>query len=98
VARSLGVVGSTVTRLADRLDASGHLRRGTNPGNRSVVALELTDTGRHLVREVTRRRQRDLRLALDRLDPAERADCAAALGNLHDVLAGLNEPPSPLPL
>ena len=44
-AQALGVVGSSVTRLADRLHASGHLVRGADPGNRSVVTLELTDSG-----------------------------------------------------
>jgi DNA-binding MarR family transcriptional regulator len=84
-ARALGVAGSSVTRLADRLHASGHLVRGADPGNRSVVTLELTDAGRRVVREVTTHRRRKLRQVLDRLDPAERATCAAALGTMHQL-------------
>ena len=34
-AEALGVAGSSVTRLADRLDASGHLVRGSDPGTMS---------------------------------------------------------------
>ncbi|MDT0203033.1 MarR family transcriptional regulator [Nocardioides sp. AE5] len=100
VARALGVVGSTVTRLADRLDASGHLSRGTDPGNRSVVTLALTEEGRSLVRQVTNQRRRDLRRALDQLSPAERAACAAALVSLHGVLdtTAYDDPGNPLPL
>lgn len=86
-AHALGVVGSTVTRLADRLDASGHLVRGSDPTNRSVVTLSLTDRGRKLVRQVTARRRRELSRVLDRLDPAERAACATTLRNLHELLA-----------
>ena len=41
-AEALGVAGSSVTRLADRLHASGHLLRGVDPDNRSAVTLELT--------------------------------------------------------
>jgi DNA-binding MarR family transcriptional regulator len=49
---------STVTRLADRLVAAGHVMRGSDPGNRAVVTLELTDSGRNLVaRVVSWRRQ-----------------------------------------
>lgn len=99
-AEALGVAGSSVTRLADRLDASGHLVRGVDPTNRSVVTLELTDSGRGVVRQVTARRRRQLRQALDRLDPAARAACAAVLDDLHGLLvdAGAETPPGRLPL
>lgn len=99
-ADALGVVGSSVTRLADRLHASGHLVRGVDPDNRSVVTLELTDAGRRVVRQVTTRRRRQLSQALDLLDPAERAACAAVLQELHRTLvdAGIDSPPHQLPL
>ncbi len=86
-AQALGVVGSTVTRLADRLDASGHLVRGSDPTNRSVVTLQLTDVGRKLVRQVTTRRRRELSRILDRLDPAQRAACTEALRSFHELLS-----------
>src|SRR5690606_1848168 len=85
-AQALGVVGSTVTRLADRLHTSGHLVRGADTANRSVVTLELTEVGRRLVRRVRSRRRRELKKVLDRLDPAERARCAAVLTTLHQVM------------
>lgn len=84
---ALGVAGSSVTRLADRLHASGHLVRGASPENRSVVTLELTEAGQQVVDEVTRRRRRALGEALDHLDPDERASCAAALTKLHGLLS-----------
>lgn len=86
-AQALGVVGSSVTRLADRLHASGHLVRGVDPDNRSVVTLELTAAGRRVVRQVTTRRRRELSRALDLLDPEQRAACVAGLGTLHEALA-----------
>lgn len=99
-ARALGVVGSSVTRLADRLHASGHLVRGADPSNRSVVTLELTALGRKLVRQVSARRRRELSRVLDRLDPAERAACASALRTLHDRLGDgyTDDVYSPMPL
>jgi len=85
-AQALNVAGSSVTRLADRLDASAHLVRGADPSNRSVVTLELTEHGRRLVEQVTARRRRELSRLLDRLDPAQRAACASALRTLHELL------------
>lgn len=87
VAQALGVVGSSITRAADRLTASGHLRRGTDSANRSIVTLELTDAGRELVARVTARRREELGVVLDRLDPDERAVCAAGLRSVHRELA-----------
>lgn len=87
-AQVLGVVGSTVTRLADRLHASGHLARSADPANRSVVVLEPTERGRRVVREVTAHRRRELARVLDRIDPAERAACAAVLTTVHELLTG----------
>ncbi|GJF15675.1 transcriptional regulator [Mycolicibacterium cyprinidarum] len=83
-ANALGVAGSSVTRLADRLNTTGHLTRGSDPRNRSVVTLELTAQGRKLVRQVTARRRRELSHVLNRIDPAERANCAAVLRSLHE--------------
>lgn len=99
-AQALGVVGSSVTRLADRLDASGHLVRGADPANRSVVTLELTESGRRLVRTVASRRRRELSHVLARLDPSQRAACAAALRTMHELLGDsyTEELHSPVPL
>ncbi len=83
-ARALGVVGSSVTRLADRLHNSGHLVRGTDPTNRSIVTLELTAQGRKLVKQVSTRRRRELSRVLDTIGADERAACAAVLRTLHD--------------
>lgn len=83
-AKALGVVGSSVTRLADRLHSAGYLVRGSDPANRSVVNLELTAKGRDLVRQVTAYRRRELRRVLDGIDPADRATCAAVLRTVHE--------------
>lgn len=99
-AQALNVAGSSVTRLADRLHASGHLVRSADASNRSVVILELTEPGRRLVRQVTARRRRELRRVLGLLDPATRAACAAALVSLHARLGDhyADDLHSPVPL
>lgn len=100
VAQALGLVGSSVTRLGDRLHASGHLVRGSDPANRSIVTLDLTEAGRRLVKQVTARRRRELSIALDRIDPELRAACAAGLRLLHERLgdAHADDPHGPMPL
>lgn len=95
-ASALGVVGSSITRLADRLDSAGYLVRGTDPDNRSVVVLSLTDAGQTVVREATEHRRRELRSALADLDPDIRAACATALRQLHAALDSRSSTASPL--
>ena len=82
VARALGLDASTVTRLADRLIAAGHVTRGGEPGHRGVVTLELTGTGRKLVSEAAAWRAQELARILNQLTPAERSQVTAALALL----------------
>lgn len=94
-AEVLGVAGSSVTRLVDRLDASGHLIRRPDAVNRSAVVLALTDQGRRLVKKVEGRRRRELGNALARLGAEERTQCIAALERLHEVLEAPEDPRIP---
>jgi DNA-binding MarR family transcriptional regulator len=85
VARTLGLDASTVTRLADRLVTAGHVCRGSDPSHRSVVTLELTPSGQHLVGEVQAWRQRELARMIGGLPPATRAGLATALRQLVEA-------------
>jgi DNA-binding MarR family transcriptional regulator len=85
VARALGLDASTVTRLADRLVAAGHVVRGSDPGNRTVVTLELSGTGRDLVARVTKWRYGELTRIVGQLGPGERDTLTAALRRLVEV-------------
>ena len=82
VARALGLDASTVTRLADRLVAAGHVERGSDPRHRSVVTLELTPSGQSLVSAVSGWRQRELSRIVAALPPATRAQLTGVLGQL----------------
>jgi DNA-binding MarR family transcriptional regulator len=100
VAEALGLEASTVTRLADRLVAAGHVARGTDPGHRSVVTLALTASGRRIVRTAAAARRHELAAILERLPAADQARLTAALGQL---VAAAGEgygtvPGSPVPL
>jgi DNA-binding MarR family transcriptional regulator len=88
VARAMGLAASSVTRLADRLTESGHVVRRADPGNRTVVILDLSTSGKALARKVIRRRRRELAALLEHLDPDVRAACAQGLRDLHAHIGG----------
>jgi DNA-binding MarR family transcriptional regulator len=84
-ARALGLDRSTVTRLADRLVAAGHVVRGTDPRHRGVVTLELTASGRDLVAAAEAWRRRELARIMGRLSPGDQAAVTASLRLLVDA-------------
>jgi DNA-binding MarR family transcriptional regulator len=94
VARALGLEASTVTRLADRLVTAGHVVRGSEPGNRSVVTLELTASGRDLVTLVARWRRQELARILGQLAPRDRR---ALTGVLRRLVKAAGEGYGPIP-
>lgn len=85
VARALGLEASTVTRLADRMVAAGHVARGGEPGHRGVVTLELTASGQELVNRVAAWREQELARILLQLPPASRAQVTTALHQLVEA-------------
>jgi DNA-binding MarR family transcriptional regulator len=84
LARVLGVNNSSVTRLADKLVASGHVARAGDPESRSRVLLALTGHGVEVIDAVLAWRSRELTRALHSLD-------AAALNSLTDSLDVLHQ-------
>jgi DNA-binding MarR family transcriptional regulator len=81
-ARALGLDPSTVTRLADRMVAAGHVARGADPHHRGVVTLELTASGRGLVAAADAWRRQELARILALLEPTEQQALTTALGLL----------------
>ncbi len=99
VARALGLDASTVTRLADRLVAAGHVIRGSDPAHRSVVTLEITPSGQGLVAVVAAARERELGRLLDRCrrtaarrSPSALRQLVQAAGDGYGVPAGRTAP------
>jgi DNA-binding MarR family transcriptional regulator len=75
----LGSAGSSVTRLADHLEESGHLHRRRERPNRSVVRLELTDSGRALLARVWGWRRDELARLVGQLPPGSAESIERAL-------------------
>lgn len=85
LARALGLEPSTVTRLADRLVASGHVARSGDPRHRGVVTLSLTAHGHDLVAAVAQWRRRELSRIADQLAPGDRETATLVLKRLVDA-------------
>ena len=79
LAEALGVVPSSASRLCDRLEATGLLRRVPDPRDRREVRLLLTPAARRLLEELRDRRRAALAAVLDRMTPAGRQDLVRAL-------------------
>ncbi|MGH3495919.1 MAG: MarR family transcriptional regulator [Nocardioidaceae bacterium] len=74
-----GVHPSTLSRMADRLVERGWVVRSGNPESRREVLIELSESGRVLVRDVTRARRREIAKILDRLDDEGREQVLAGM-------------------
>ncbi|GAA2100030.1 MarR family winged helix-turn-helix transcriptional regulator [Microlunatus panaciterrae] len=84
--RELGIAGSSVTRLADRLSGSGHLVRESSPTNRSVVVLRLTELGQRAVSEVLSWREHVFSEVAARMAPESTAHVVRGLTAFHQAL------------
>jgi DNA-binding MarR family transcriptional regulator len=87
LAEALGVVPSSASRLCDRLEATGLLRRVPDPRDRREVRLLLTPAARRLLDELRDRRRVALATVLERMTPAARQELVHAL-TAFDAAAG----------
>ena len=89
LAEALGVVPSSASRLCDRLEATGFLRRVPDPRDRREVRLLLTPAARRLLQELRERRRAALAAVLDRMTPSARQDLVRALAAFDAAAASL---------
>ncbi|SCL72935.1 DNA-binding transcriptional regulator, MarR family [Micromonospora citrea] len=79
LAELLDVVPSSASRLCDRLEATGLLRRVPDPRDRREVRLVPTAAGETLLRELKERRHRAVQAVLDRMPGRVQHDLLLAL-------------------
>jgi len=79
LAEALEVVPSSASRLCDRLEATGMLRRVPDPRDRREVRLLLTPAARRVLDQLRELRRRALAEVLERMAPAGRHDLVRAL-------------------
>ncbi|WP_250007015.1 MarR family winged helix-turn-helix transcriptional regulator [Actinoplanes sp. M2I2] len=90
LAEALEVVPSSASRLCDRLEATGLLRRVPDPRDRREVRLLLTTSARTLLDQIRERRRQALGEVLERMSPADRQELVHALRSFADA-AGTGE-------
>jgi DNA-binding MarR family transcriptional regulator len=79
LADELAVVPSSASRLCDRLEAMGLLRREADPRDRREVQLRMTASGVRLLDELSQRRRRALEAILARMPDAARRELLRSL-------------------
>ena len=100
LAAQLGLAASAITRMVDRLQGAGLVQRGGDPRSRSIVTVELTPAGHHLVAAVLTHRRERLAAILDRMSPADHTAAvraASQFASLSGVAIALGES-GPVPL
>ncbi len=85
VAERMGVIPSTFSRFIDRMVAGGWVERAASPDSRREVLLELTESGRRLVDDVTERRRSDISAILSIMTPDQRTALQHALQAFADA-------------
>jgi len=79
LAEQLDVVPSSASRLCDRLEAAGLLRRVPDPRDRREVRLMLTPLARRLLDQIRERRRAALAEVLDRMPEPSREELLRSL-------------------
>ena len=84
---AVGTRPTTLTSVLDRLERRGHITRGSRPGDRRAVLIELTPLGRVTAEEIRR--------AISDLERRTLGDLpAATISSLRTALQALTEAPS----
>ncbi|MBL7254379.1 MarR family winged helix-turn-helix transcriptional regulator [Paractinoplanes lichenicola] len=88
LAEALEVVPSSASRLCDRLEATGLLRRVPDPRDRREVRLLLTPAARRLLDELRERRRQALGEVLGRMSADDRQELVRSLRAFAVAAAG----------
>ncbi|MEV0730244.1 MarR family transcriptional regulator [Polymorphospora sp. NPDC050346] len=93
LAELLDVVPSSASRLCDRLEATGMLRRAPDPRDRREVQLSVTASARVLLQELKERRYQAVQAVLDRMPSRAQRELllslvafSSAAGTVHSAV------------
>lgn len=84
------VAPPTMTKVVEKLESHGLVKRETDPRDRRVARLTITAAGRRHLDRTRERRTAWLGARLEDLDPSDRRRLAEAIGALEQI-AGLVE-------
>ncbi|WP_326647723.1 MULTISPECIES: MarR family transcriptional regulator [unclassified Streptomyces] len=82
----LGSAAPSVSRLCDRLEALGFVRRLPSPVSRRELELHLTSSGKAYLRDLRTRRQEALQAVISAMTPSERTALLKGLTGFQGAL------------
>ncbi len=91
IAEHLGITSAAVSQLLEKLVQQGYIVRTEGLHDRRLKAIALTDSGRQLLADTIREREKWVADLNDRLTPAEREQITAALNILIEKTNSLEE-------
>lgn len=83
---------SNLTRLVDRLEARGLVRRAADPRDRRVTLVQLTPAGKALIDELRPRHRAYVEQRMSHLNPTQLTALYEAMQTLYDALANAEAP------
>lgn len=91
LARKLGAIPSSASRLCDRLEAAGLLTREISVGSRREVTLSVSSEGRRRLEGFAAVRREDFAAVLEQMTPAARASLVDGLRQFGEAAAQVLE-------
>jgi DNA-binding MarR family transcriptional regulator len=92
IAHHLGVSTAATTKLLDRLERGGHIRRAPHPTDRRALEITITPETRHAAMETVGRQQAKRFYAAARLTPLERDVVIRFLTDMTEEITLRDEP------
>lgn len=92
IATHLGISTASTTKLLDRLEKGGHIRRAPHPTDRRALAITITPETRHAAMETVGRQQAKRFYSAARLTPQEREVVIRFLSDMTQEITLRDEP------
>lgn len=92
IASHLGISTASTTKLLDRLEKGGHIRRAPHPTDRRALAITITPETRHAAMETVGRQQAKRFYSAARLSPEERDVVIRFLTDMTQEITLRDEP------
>jgi len=86
LASDVAIHQSTLTRIVEKLEKQGFIRRMRNPDNQRMVLVELTEDGRHTYRQLYDGTLQTISKLLDQVPGKRQEDVIAAIETFLSII------------
>ena len=88
ISQDLGVTKSGATRIVDRLETKGYVERKRSPEDGRVCCIEVTPSGRMLIKDLSRENENRIDKIMSKIEPPMQEVIRAALKSFVHALQG----------